>query len=85
MIDATPEYLLNVLDADTAKKVWRHLRGVRIYFPKCKSTHDDIRTLYSQMGTDRATSIKRLSELFDLSIDQIRRITKEQRSLFEEN
>ncbi len=63
MTDVTPEYLLNILDADTARRVWNHLRGVRIYFPKCRSRDDEIRTIYAQMSTARAERIKRLSEL----------------------
>ena len=85
MIDATPDYLLNILDETTAKKVWAHLRGVRIYFPKCKSVHDEIRALYKNMKNNRADAVKRLAALYEMSESQIRRITKEQGELFEEN
>lgn len=85
MIEATPEYLLNVLDDATFKKVWSHLRGVRIYFPKCKSKHDEIRELYKSMKADRACAVKRLAELYEMSESQIRRITKKQGELFEED
>jgi len=84
MTDASPDYLLNILDAETAKKVWSHLRGIRIYFPKCKSEHDEIRTLYKQMTTTRADRIRRLSELYEMSESQIRKVTKENKSLFED-
>ena len=83
MIDATPDYLLNILDEATFKKVWSHLRGVRIYFPKCKSVHDEIKELYKGMKIERADAVKRLASLYEMSESQIRRITKEQGGLFE--
>ena len=85
IIEASPEYLLNMLDKETAKKVWKQLQGMRIYFPKCKSRNDEINTLYNQMKIPRSERIKRLAELFEISDDQIRRITKKQGELFEEN
>lgn len=85
MIDASPEYLLNILDKETAIKVWRHLQGMRIYFPKCKSKHDEIRTLYNSMNIERSESIRRIAQLFEMSEDQIRRITKTQGELFGED
>jgi len=85
IIEASPEYLLNMLDEETARKVWKHLQGMRIYFPKCKSRNDEINTLYQGMKIPRSERIKRLSDLFEISQDQIRRITKKQGALFEEN
>ena len=87
MTDATPEHLLMILDNETAKKVWSHLRGFRIYFPKCKSKHDEINTLYNNLirGIPRAGAVKRLSKMFEMSETQIRRITKKQGVLFEED
>ena len=42
MIDVTPEYLLNILDKETAIKVMTHLEGMKIYFPKNLIKHDTI-------------------------------------------
>jgi len=85
MIDVSPDYLLSKLDVDTAKEVWRHMRGMRIYFPICKSKHDEIRTLYNSMSTERSERIKRIAQLYEMSEDQIRRITKTQGELFGED
>jgi len=85
MIEATPEYLLNVLDKETALKVWRSLRGVRIYFPKCKSEHDEIRELFKNMTSDKPESVKTLMYVFDKSESQIRNIIRQQGGLFEED
>lgn len=82
MIDVSPDYLLSELDVETAKKVWRRMRGMRIYFPICKSKHDEIRALYNSMSIGRSERIKRIAELYEMSEDQIRRITKTQGELF---
>ncbi len=86
MIDMSAGSLLMVLDEDTAKKVWSAFRGCRIYFPKCKSEHDEIQSLYNKMmegSTTRPEAITRLSQLFGKDERQIRRITKAQGGLFE--
>ena len=85
MTDVSPVYLLNIIDEETAKKVWRHLRGVRIYFPKCKSVHNEIRELYKNMKVEKADAVKRLASLYEMSESQIRRIVREQGGLFEED
>ena len=84
MIDVPPVYLLDIVDIETAKKIWRRMRGMRVYFPICKSRDDEINTLYNEMQLSRSERIKRLAELFEMSEDQIRRITKKQGDLFEE-
>jgi len=85
IVDVPPAYLLNILDAQTAKKVWRELSGCRLYFPKCKCEHDEIRTIYHQMGDiKRVEKIKRLSDMFEKSEEQIRRVTSIQKGLFNE-
>ena len=34
VLEATPEYLLNVVDEETALKIWNCFQGMRIYFSK---------------------------------------------------
>lgn len=85
MIDVTPEYMLGYLDVETLRKVWRGMRGTRVYFPVCKSKHDEIRALYNSMQTDRADAVRQLAALYEMSESQIRRIVREQGGLFEED
>jgi len=81
MNDVTPEYLLNVVDEETALKIWENLEGMRIYFSKNTPRHYNIRKDYKTMRnnyTTRPEAIKRLSYKYELSQSQIRKITKEE-------
>ena len=85
MIDVTPEYMLNFMDIESLRKVWRGMRGTRVYFPVCKSVHEEIREIYKLMRTERADAVKQLAALYEMSESQIRRIVREQGELFEED
>lgn len=85
MIDVTPEYMLNFIDIDSLRKLWRGMRGTRVYFPVCKSVHEEIRELYNAMQTERVDAVKQLAALYEMSESQIRRIIKQQGGLFEED
>ncbi len=37
MTEVSPVVLMDILDNDSFKKVWRYLRGCRVYFPKAKA------------------------------------------------
>ena len=87
MIEATPEYLLNVVDEETALKIWNYFQGMRIYFSK-NSIRDyyivkDYKVLIDKYYR-RAEAIKELSCKYEISTDQIRRIVKrEKMEMFE--
>jgi len=86
MVDVTPEYLLNIVDEETAIKIWEQLEGMRIYFPKNIVKHNNIKRDYKiMMGKyyPKAEAIKELSCKYELSADQIRRITKKECEVFE--
>ena len=77
MTDVTPEYLLNVVDEDTALKIWQHLEGMRMYFPKTAIRHYKIKQDYKKMINNcitNAEAIRQLSIKYDMSQSQTRRI-----------
>jgi len=77
MVDVTPDYLLNIVDKETAQKIWESLEGMRIYFPKCKTNHNKIQEDYESMQkrfTTKANAIRLLSSKYEMSETQIRRI-----------
>ena len=78
--------LLDILDEEGIRKLCRHFKGCRIYFPKVKSEHDEIRKLYEHMikNGNEKTAIKRLSIIFDKSEKQIKRVIRYKRGLFDE-
>ena len=78
MIEASPEYLLNVVDEETAFKIWEQLEGIRIYFPKNLVKHSHIIEDYKQLIKNyyqRHEAIKELSYKYEMSQSQIRRVT----------
>ena len=87
MIEATPEYLLNIVDEDTAFKIWEQLEGLRIYFPNKFIKHYNIKKDYKQMAeghTDKSSIIRQLSYKYELSTKQIKRIiSKEDKKPFD--
>ena len=86
MIEATPEYLLNIVDEDTAFKIWKHLEGMRVYFPQNFIKHYHIKEDYNQMMQRKANKINAIRQLnykYELSTKQIRRIiSKEDKEPF---
>ena len=79
VLEATPEYLLNVVDEDTALKIWNCLQGMRIYFSKATIRNYHIIKDYNAMINKyyaRSEAIKELSCKYEISTYQIRRITK---------
>ncbi len=85
MIDVTPEYLLNILDKETAIKVMTHLEGMKIYFPKNLIKHDTIIKDFQYMKKQRHVkheAIKELSYKYEMSESQIRRIVAKKISIF---
>ncbi len=87
MIEATPEYLLNVVDEETALKIWNYFQGMRIYFSK-NSIRDYYIVKDYKVLIDKyyriSEAIKELSCKYEISKDQIRRIIKrEKREMFE--
>jgi len=78
MIDVTPEYLLNIVDEETAFKIWEQLEGMRIYFPSKLVLHHHIKEDYKQLIKkyyQRHEAIRELEYRYELSNSQIRRIT----------
>jgi Mor family transcriptional regulator len=79
MIEASPEYLLNVVDEETAIKIWDSLAGMRIYFKSTTPQHYKINNDYKLMMsryTSRANAVKQLMSKYEMSESQIRNITK---------
>ena len=78
MIDVTPEYLLNIVDEETAFKIWEQLEGIRIYFLKNLVKHSHLIEDYKQLIKNyykRAEAVKELEYNYEMSNSQIRRIT----------
>ena len=74
MIDATPEYLLNVVDEKTTYRIWESMEGMRVYFPKHVVRDNFIIRDYNEMTNTRIEAIKELSYKYEISTAQIRRI-----------
>lgn len=84
IIDLTPEYLIPIIGVKLTKRVMQECRGCRIYMPKCKSEHDEIKNMFNSMTCEHSQKIKQLSQMYDKSESQIRNIVKKQGELFEE-
>jgi len=84
IVDITPEYLIPVIGVELTKKLMQQFRGCRIYMPKCKSEHDEIKNIFNSMTGTHSQKIKQLSQMYDKSESQIRNIVKKQGVLFEE-
>ena len=80
MIDITPEYLLNVVDEETALKICESLEGMRIYIPKNFTKYRRIIKDYISMKEkhffNNVDAINELSYKYELSSSQIRKIIK---------
>ena len=77
MIEATPEYLLNIVDEATAFKIWESLEGMRIYFPKGTIKHHNIKQDFKLLIDKhylKLEAIKELSYCYEMSESQIRRV-----------
>ena len=77
MIEATPEYLLNIVDEKIAFKIWEQLEGMRIYFPKGIVKHHNIKKEFKLLIDkyySKIEAIKELSYRYEMSNSQIRRI-----------
>ena len=77
MIDAAPEYLLNIVDEQTAFKIWEQLEGMRVYFPKNIIKHQNIKRdfkLLIDKFYSKLEAIKELSYRYEMSESQIKRI-----------
>jgi Mor family transcriptional regulator len=88
IVDATPEYLLNVVDEETAIKIWESLGGLRIYFKSNTLKHYKIKKDFEEMKKRLATNadaITQLSYKYELTKDQIRKILRKDKLLFSEN
>jgi len=84
IVDITPEYLIPVIGVDMTKELLKQFKGCRIYLPKCKSEHDEIKNIFNSMTASHPQKIKQLSEMYEKSESQIRNIVKKQGVLFEE-
>ena len=85
MIDATPEYLLNVVDEETARKIWNHLAGMRIYFPEKTIKHEMIKKDFEalqKMQYKPQDAVQELSCKYNISKCQLWRIINKEGELF---
>ena len=79
MIEATPEYLLNVVDEETAITIWKSLAGMRIYFKATTHKHHKIKTDYKILldrYTSKANAVKQLMYKYEMSESQVRNIIR---------
>jgi len=84
IVDITPEYLIPIIGVKLTKELMQKFKGCRIYLPKCKSEHDEIKNIFNSMTCEHSQKIKQLSRMYDKSESQIRNIVKKQGVLFEE-
>lgn len=85
MIDVTPECFVDIVGEENAIKIMRALKGCRIYIPKCRTIHDEIKQDYKSLTSDHRKKIKILSEAYEISEQQIRKILRDQKGLFDEH
>ena len=92
MIEANEFYVINELKEiglkeNQIKEFLKRFAGWRIYFRKKQNEYEEIRVIYKQMikaGISRSDAINELSVIFNKSKSRIRKITKEQKGLFDE-
>ena len=93
MIEANEFYVINELKEiglkeNQIKEFLKRFAGWRIYFRKKQNEYEEIRVIYKQMikaGMSRSDAINELSVIFNKSKSRIRKITKEQKGLFDED
>jgi len=93
MIEANEFYVISELkeiglSEKQIKEFLKRFAGWRIYFRKKQNEYEEIRVIYKQMikaGMSRSDAINELSVIFNKSKSRIRKITKEQKGLFDED
>jgi len=83
MIDITPDSLIDIVGEKNTIKIMRALKGCRMYIPKCRTIHDEIRQDYNHLTSNHTQRVKILASSYEMSESQIRKILRKQGELFE--